>query len=200
MNATDNYKKHTSGNPLKRYFINNFFKTLLFQIKDLDIESVLDVGCGEGFTLNKLQEEGIGKKWEGIDFSEEAIKIGKKLYPSLDLHKGDISNLEYKNSSFDLVCCAEVLEHLKEPEDGLKELLRVSKKYLILSVPNEPMFYLFNYTQWGKDIGHINKWTSRRFKKFVQKNIEGQQPRGSESKVLSVKTPFPWTIVLLEKI
>lgn len=186
--GTDNYKKHTSGNPLKRFFIRNFFNILLSQIKNLKIESVLDVGCGEGFTLNKLKENNIGKKHEGVDYAKEAIVIGSKLYPKLNLHQGNIYDLKYKDNSFDLVICSEVLEHLENPQKALKELARVSKKYLVLSVPNEPFFYLFNYTQWGKDIGHINKWTSREFKKLVNKQ--------RKIKILKAKTPFPWTMIL----
>lgn len=199
---TDNYKKHTSKNPLKLYFINRFFKKFTLLIKDLDIESVLDVGCGEGVTLSKLKKEGIGKSWEGVDSEEEAIKIGKKMHPNLSLNKGNVYDLEYKNSSFDLVICTEVLEHLEDPGKGFEELLRVSKKYVIFSVPNEPFFYLFNYTQWGKDIGHINKWCCRRFVKFLKSSRSSTERSGTNlkvHKVISVKTPFPWTIVLLEK-
>lgn len=150
----------------------------------------MDVGCGEGFTLNKLKKNNIGKKYLGIDYSKTAIEIGKRLYPELDLKTGDIYKLEFKDNSFDLVICSEVLEHLENPLKALKELIRVSGKYILLSVPNEPLFQLFNFTQWGKDIGHINHWTSFGFKKLVEsENI----------KIISVRTPFPWTVVLLEK-
>lgn len=187
---TDNYVKHTSGNPLKKFFISNFYKTLLSQIKNLKIESVLDAGCGEGFTLNKLRENKIGKIHEGIDYSKEAIYLGKKAYPNLHILQGNIYDLKYKDNSFDLVICSEVLEHLEDPQKALKELSRVSKKYILLSVPNEPFFYFFNYTQWGKDIGHINKWTFLGFKRLTQKE---------KLKIISLKLPFPWTIVLVEK-
>ena len=190
MTSTSNYQKHTSKNPLKRFFINNFFQKLISQVKNLEIESVLDVGCGEGFTLNKLKENKIGKAHEGIDYSKEAILLGKKTYPNLHVLQGDIYDLKYKDNSFDLVICSEVLEHLENPQKALRELIRVSKKYILVSVPNEPWFYLFNYTQWGKDIGHINKWSKNKFVKFIK--LESY-------KVISVKTPFPWTIVLLEK-
>lgn len=187
---TDNFAKHTSGNPLKIFFIDNFYKVFFKIVENLKVDTVLDVGCGEGFTLNKLKENKIGKAYEGIDYSEDAITIGRKLYPNLNLNKGDIYKLSYKDNSFDLVICSEVLEHLEEPEKGLKELIRVSKKYILLSVPNEPWFYLFNYTQWGKDIGHVNKWTFLGFKKLIQKE---------KLKIISLKLPFPWTIVLVEK-
>ena len=141
---TDNYVKHTSGNPLKIFFIDNFYKVILKIVKNIKINTILDVGCGEGFTLNKFKKEGIGKTYKGIDYSNDAILIGKKLYPDLDLSQGNIYKLPFKNNSFDLVVCNEVLEHLENPEKGIKELIRVSKKYILLSVPNEPFFYFFN--------------------------------------------------------
>jgi len=190
MNKTDNYQKHTSKNPLKKFFIRNFFETLFSLIKNLKIETVLDVGCGEGFTLNKLKENKIGKTYEGIDYSKEAIALGRKAYPDLHIFEGNIYDLKYKDNSFDLVICSEVVEHLENPQKALKELLRVSKKYVLLSVPNEPWFWLSNYTQWGIDIGHINKWSRNQFLKFIK--LESY-------KVLSLKTPFPWTVVLLKK-
>ena len=90
---------------------------------------------------------------------------------------------------WDLVISTEVLEHLKNPKAALKELKRVSNKYILISVPNEPWFWLFNYTQWGKDIGHVNKWSSKTFIKFL--NSQGL-------KTLNVRTPFPWTLVFGE--
>lgn len=197
MKKTDNFVKHTSQNPLQKLLINNFYNYLIATIKDFEIESVLDVGCGEGFTLNKLSEEGIGKKLEGVDFLKTAIDLGKKAHPKLTLNQGNIYKLEYKNNSFDLVMATEVLEHLEDPRKGLKELIRVSKKYLLLSVPNEPFFMGANFlrgknwSRWGNDIEHIQHWTSKRFQQFTTNN--------SQLSILKVRHPFPWTLLLLGK-
>jgi 2-polyprenyl-3-methyl-5-hydroxy-6-metoxy-1,4-benzoquinol methylase len=187
--STDNYSKHTSKNPLKKYLINNFFETLRRNLVGLRIETVLDVGCGEGFTLKKLEDWKIGKEYKGIDSSGEAIKLGKKHNPNLNIEIGDIYNLKFKSKSFDLIICTEVLEHLEDPGKALAELKRVSRKYILFSVPNEPWFKLFNFTQWGKDIGHINKWSKNRFAKFIKLN---------NLRILDAKTPFPWTLILAE--
>ena len=198
MKKTDNFRKHISSNPLQKLLINNFYKNLLSAIKDLKIESALDVGCGEGFTLNKLSENKIGKRLEGVDFLETAIELGKKTHPNLILSQGDIYKLKYQNNSFDLVMATEVLEHLKDPKRGLKELIRVSKKYILLSVPNEPIFMMANFlrgknlTRWGNDVEHIQHWSSKSFQQFIIQN--------SKFKILKVRRPFPWTMILLTKI
>lgn len=197
MKLPNNYQKHTSKNPIQKFLIENFYKALVQIIGDLKPEAVLDAGCGEGFTLARLQKNGIGKQLEGIEYSTEAITLGRKMYPSLALKQGDIYALPYKNNSFDLVICSEVLEHLERPEKALEEIIRVSKRYCLLSVPNEPVFMISNLlrgknlSRWGNDIEHINHWSSKGFEKFVKEK---------GLKLLVTKAPFPWTMILGEKI
>jgi len=197
MKQTDNYKKHTHKNPIQRFLLANFFRNLASLTKAKTVDSILDVGCGEGFTLNRLKENGIGKKLEGIEYLQAAIDLGKKTYPDIKITKGDIYKLPYKDNAFDLVLCTEVLEHLESPEKALKELVRVSKKYLVISVPNEP-FFMFaqmvrgkNWSRLGNDIEHINHWTMFGFPKFVKKS--------AKVKILAKRFPFAWTMLLLEK-
>jgi SAM-dependent methyltransferase len=195
---TDNYKKHTHKNPIQRLLLWNFFRNLLSLVASKKVDSILDVGCGEGFTLNRLKEYGIGKYLEGVEQSKDAIELGRKTYPDIKIIKGSIYDLPYKDNSFNLVLCTEVLEHLDNPSKALKELVRVSSKYLIVSVPNEPYFMLAqlvrgkNWSRFGNDIEHINHWTMFGFLKFVNKTTTNVQIRAK-------KFPFAWTMLLLEK-
>lgn len=192
-----NFIKHTSKNPIQRLLINNFFHGLTSLIEPLKVNSILDAGCGEGFTMNKIQKEKICKKIEGIEYSKQAVDLGKKIYPDLEIKQESIYNLSYKNNSFDLVICTEVLEHLENPQKALQEMLRVSKKYLLISVPNEPLFMLSNFirgkniSRLGNDIGHINHWNILSFKKFLNDN---------GIKIKLMKLPYPWIMILGEKI
>lgn len=193
--STDNYKKHTAQNPLQRKLIDNFYSVFLEEAKNLKPDSVLDVGCGEGFTLEKFKNRGIGKKLVGIDFLDTAIKIGKKERPYLDLRIGNIYDIPFEDKSFDLVVCSEVLEHVDDPQKALSELERVTKKYVLLSVPNEPFFILANFlrgknwSRFGNDIEHINHWSMFGFEKFISSKYE----------VVTRKQPFPWTIIVGKK-
>lgn len=191
-----NFEKHTTKNPIGKLFLNNFLKTVVKTIRPLNIDSVLDVGCGEGFTLHRLSKEKIGKEFEGLEYDEKAIELGKKLYPRLKITKGDIYDLPYKSNSFDLVVCTEVLEHLENPKKAYRELVRVSKKYVLLSVPNEPFFTiqriarLQNVLHLGAHPEHIQHWTIPAFTKFVK--VRGV-------KLVSRRFPIPWTMTLLKK-
>ena len=190
MNSTDNFVKHTTKNPLQKFFIERFNEKLLQVVKDLDVKTILDVGCGEGFTLQKLKDAGIGKTLEGIDYDKIAIDIGKKLHPKILIKRGDIYKLPYKDNEFDLIICTEVFEHLEYTEKAMTELQRVTKKYCLLSVPHEPIFMIVDYLR-GKtpqSIGHINHWSRNGFKQFV----------GKEFSVKAIFNPFPWTMILAE--
>lgn len=191
-----NFLKHTSKNPIQKFLIKNFYSSLISLAKTLKAESILDAGCGEGFTMDKLIQNQMGKRVEGVEYSKEAIALGKKLFPHLTIRQGSVYNLPYKDNSFDLIICTEVLEHLEEPAKAIKEMLRVSKKYLIISVPNEPFFMLSNFLRGknllrlGNDVGHINHWNPLSLKRYLTQN---------KVKVKKIKLPFPWIIILGEK-
>lgn len=193
---TTNFEKHSSKNPLQQMLLNNYYKEFFRMLMGKKIESVLDAGAGEGITLRKIKDKHIGKKHEGIEYMDEAIEIGKKVNPDITIKKGNIYELPYKDATFDLVICTEVLEHLDDPKKALQELRRVSKKYLILSVPNEPWF-TFQRIARGKNLlklgahpEHIQHWRSNQFIKFLRSN---------KLKVKEKKLPFAWTLVLAQK-
>ncbi len=192
-----NLAKHTTKNPVGRFFLNNFLKTVVKTTKPLHIETVLDAGCGEGFTLDHLQKEKIGKVFEGIEYDGQAVLLANVMYPKIKIIKGDIYKLPYKNNSFDLVICTEVLEHLENPKKAYRELLRVSRKYVLISVPNEPFFTIQriarfqNILHLGAHPEHIQHWTYRSFTKFVK--VKGV-------KIVTRKLPIPWTMIMVRKV
>jgi ubiquinone/menaquinone biosynthesis C-methylase UbiE len=192
---TDNYRKYKTSNPLQRFFINRFLATIIREAKNINPKQVLDAGCGEGFILDRLYKANIGTKLIGIDFSKQAIEIAKRERPHLDIRHGNIYELPFKDNTFDLVLCCEVLEHLTDPEKALAEIQRVAKQYVILSVPNEPFFMLANFLRgknWsrlGNDIEHIQHWSGKGFENFVS----------SKFIIFSRKQPFPWTVILGKK-
>ena len=189
-----NYIKHKSKNPLQRFLIERFFSSLVSLAKPLNPKKVLDAGCGEGFSLNKLIINNVGEELEGIENSKEAIALGKKLFPKAKIKLGSVYDLPYETNYFDLVLCTEVLEHLENPQKALSEIIRVSKKYIILSVPNEPFFRLANFLagkyikSFGNSPGHINHWNLFSFQRFIKKQ---------NLKIKNIKFPFPWIMVLL---
>lgn len=193
---TSNYVKHTKSSAAQGALIEQFYRSMFALIKQLDIHSVLDAGCGEGFTLERLKKSGIGKKLVGFDASEEAIRLGRKLFPGQAISLGDIYAISHKDKSFDLVICSEVLEHLERPSLALSELARVSRQYILLTVPWEPWFQTANFIRgkylsgWGNHPEHINHWTHGGFLRLV---------RDSGLVIVASRISFPWTIVLTRR-
>lgn len=191
--TSSNLRKHTSGNPLQRALLDRFHHVaaaLLSQARPAP-RRALDAGCGEGFAMRAVLG-GLGAAVVGLDGSPGALRIAAALNPGRRFAAGDLLDLPFAARSFDLVVCMEVLEHLADPAGGLAELCRVSAGWLLLSVPNEPLFRGANFLRgknvraWGNDPGHVNHWSSRGFLRFA----------GAHCRVVAARTSFPWTIAL----
>jgi ubiquinone/menaquinone biosynthesis C-methylase UbiE len=99
-------------------------------------ESILEVGCGEGTKLANISSK--NTKLNGVDLSQTAVKTAQKQFKNISFEVADASSLPFKDSSFDLVYSAFMIEHIQNPEKVIKEMLRVTKdkKYLALLAPN----------------------------------------------------------------
>jgi ubiquinone/menaquinone biosynthesis C-methylase UbiE len=93
-------------------------------------KSILDVGCGNGDFLQRLS--GKYDRICGVDRSRTALK-----YVSAEKQIASIDDLPFDDLEFDTVCCLEVIEHLPLQiyEKGLRELMRVARKQILISVP-----------------------------------------------------------------
>ncbi len=107
----------------------------IIKIIPSDTKSILDVGCGNGFFVNTLSNTFSNRfnRVIGLDPSKEALK-----YVKTEKTCGTITELPFENESFDLVTSLEVLEHLPHEDynRGISELKRVSRKHIIITVPN----------------------------------------------------------------
>ena len=176
MENTSNYKKYKSKNPLKRIIVSRFKKKISkFLLEYNDKDSLLDVGCGEGFVADYIYHNTKIKNIVGIDNSDIALSYAKKNNPNITYKNMDICDLKEK-SKYDLVICLEVLEHMKNPEVIVKNLCDCARKKIIISVPHEPFFslgnlvFLKNVKRLGVPEEHINIWTKKKFKKFLMDN------------------------------
>ncbi len=111
-------------NSLER-FVSYYYQTSL--VSDLIVNSgkVLEIGVGANITSLYLKSAGL---------EVTTCDIDKDLNPDI---VADIRNLLFENNSFEAVTAFEVLEHLpwEDFERTLMELKRVSKKYIIISLP-----------------------------------------------------------------
>ena len=103
--------------------------------KHFKFENILDVGCGMGHMVRNLLKRCY--KVKGVDISQDAIKF---FMPDLAKEKivshAGVEKLPFKNNQFDLVFCSDVMEHIpiSDVADSIKELARVARKYLVLTI------------------------------------------------------------------
>ena len=102
--------------------------------------TILEVGCSSGHLLRTLSKKEKDLNYVGVDIDQYAIskgnaelnRIALKGIKSAQLIEAEITELPFKNKSFDIVVSLNVLEHLNEPSRAMRELLRCSNKYLII--------------------------------------------------------------------
>lgn len=98
--------------------------------------SILDVGCGYGRTLNELYSLGY-HKLVGIDFAENMIKRGNRMFPYLDLRVQENENINLDDESVDAVILFAVLTCIcndTAQEKLIAEIRRVLKPNGIIYV------------------------------------------------------------------
>ena len=188
--------KYTNQNPIHRLALKKYVDTLAKTLRPLNVGSVLDFGCGEGFLLERLEGAGIRfPSYHGVDVRPEAIETAKVRHPHQSFSTGDILCLPQQPGSFDLVLACQVLEHVPDPARLLQRLTEISSRYVLLTVPLEPWFQIMNLLR-GRDLAnlgnhpeHINHWGVRSFRAFVSKALRAH----------SISVSFPFIVLLGEK-
>jgi len=97
--------------------------------------SFLEVGCAEGMLMRLYGSFHPGASRTGFDISEGYLERARELDPDAGYVRGDAADLPFEDRSFDVVLCAETLEHTPDPEKVVSELGRVTSRHLVVTVP-----------------------------------------------------------------
>ena len=159
-------------------------------IENLQIGNVLDVGCAGG-EISEFATQ-IGHKVVAVDLNQPQTQLSKAIFVQHDLDKGLPSTI---NEKFDLIICADVLEHMRTPDRLLYELqerLTTSGK-IVASIPNFGNWYprtrvllgKFDYDARGiLDQSHLRFFTKKSFIRIA--NTAGYDV----TKIWTTGTPF----------
>jgi methionine biosynthesis protein MetW len=140
-------------------------------------ERVLDVGCSDGCLARYLPENEV---W-GLDVNPRAVERARQFCKNaevFDLNLLDSQPLPFE-SEFDVIVCADVLEHLLWPEKVLRHLAGTLRNggRAVISLPNialwrvrlKLLFGLFDYTEYGVlDSTHLHFYTFKTAKELVE--------------------------------
>jgi 2-polyprenyl-3-methyl-5-hydroxy-6-metoxy-1,4-benzoquinol methylase len=189
------FDKYGSTNPLVRRLMSGFEASLDRLFAHAAPRSVLDVGCGEGVLTYRWAERLGEKPIVGIDLADPklAAEWSTRRRENLEFRTFAGGALPFPDGSFDLVGAIEVLEHVPDPERTVADMARVAARYLLVSVPREPLWRALNVARgayvrdFGNTPGHLNHWSKRGFIGMLE----------SHGEVVEARSPFPWTMVLV---
>jgi ubiquinone/menaquinone biosynthesis C-methylase UbiE len=192
------YDKYASRNPLAALLTRRFLDTLDALLDESLVAgmpaSLLDVGCGEGVLARRWARRWRTLEILAVDREPLSAEWDRREEPNLSFGVADACSLPFADGQFDVVCGVELLEQVPAADVALAELVRVARRAVLVSVPREPLWRVLNvlrgaYVDWlGNPPGHVNHYSRGAFVRLA----------GGHGRILEVRTPLPWTIVLIE--
>lgn len=111
-------------------------------------KNVLDIGAGDGLITHLLN-------CKGIDIDPLAVSLAQQR--KVDVHLDDIYTI---TGHYDAVFLGDILEHLKHPQQAIKQISQITNKIYITTPPRQKD-KLYPY--------HFQEWTPEELKKFFEK-------------------------------
>ncbi len=174
--------------------------------------TVLDAGCGSGYYWHSLRRRGVGCQYYGIDYSPSLIDIGRRELAPFGLPGGRLraAMIEDLDTVYDAVICFNVLPWLPHYHQGLERLCAASGRHLLIRTALADQEQI----RWEEDgyleegYNHLksywNVYAREAFEGFIAeqgfKVTRIRDERTSDGVEMVVGKPFPWRILLCERI
>ncbi|MDD1681268.1 MAG: flippase-like domain-containing protein [Methanoregula sp.] len=132
-------KAYNSDLCTQRFFQRRRTATIKTMLDPQNGEIILDIGCGSGVQLRALDVNSPGLLI-GMDLNRNALQFAKgKDIPNTEFLIADAEQLPFKDKTVNRIICAEIIEHLHEPEKMIAESDRVLADCgkIVISTPNE---------------------------------------------------------------
>jgi len=101
-----------------------------------EMESLIDVGCGDGYFCHWIAERVRVARIVGVDVSRPRIQRAMATYPEVEYAWGRLPKLPFRADEFQVATCIEVLEHQEEPVAALREVARIVQRHVVITVPD----------------------------------------------------------------
>jgi SAM-dependent methyltransferase len=133
------------------------------EIADLHgLRRILDVGCGSGYKLVKYFGD---FDTIGVDLAPTVAFLRKK-YPTRRWEICDFKSLP--DFLPDLILCADLIEHLKDPGELIRYLKSFPDAHLVISTPERNLLLQGTHNGPPRNRAHVREWSMAEFRAFMQ--------------------------------
>ena len=164
MNSTpDMHSFYDSGWPewydMKEYGpASKHVRRIIFQLlSSIEFNSVMDAGCGVATLLDDISRSYPQAELYGCEYSGDAVEIAKKRMPKGHFWQIDLSK-DAAPAQVDLVTCIDVLEHIDDDLTAMRNLAKMTRKYVLIVVPIGPLFEAERVR-----VGHVHGYSQAEF-------------------------------------
>jgi ubiquinone/menaquinone biosynthesis C-methylase UbiE len=141
---------------------------ILMACNNIPHDTVLEIGCGEGSVLKRLDDIHFGSYLYGLEISHNAVHAtnSRNIESLAECKMYDGYTIPYDNNKFDLAILSHVVEHLEYPRRLLYEAARVAN-YVFIETPLEDTIRLKKDYSFDK-VGHVNFYSFKTVRRLVQ--------------------------------
>ena len=136
------------------------FSEIFRKLPESEIQTIADIGCGEGSNLYFLRSQFPQAQLFGFDISKTAIEVAKQNvnaeFDLLDIQR------EIPKQKFDLVFCSDVVEHIEDDMTAIKNIKRITNKYAMIATVQGRM----RNNEQG--IGHVRNYDYGELKQKIE--------------------------------
>jgi len=127
----ENIDPHLEVARSKKRFYNRVLNDLSLKVRG-EMKSILDVGCGFGYFLELASQKG----WQasGIEIVNRAVRDAKAKVGNQNIFHGTLKEAKYPNEFFDAITLWDVLFHVQDPYEELRECHRVLKRKGVIGI------------------------------------------------------------------
>lgn len=150
-------------------------------MRENNLTSIVDVGCGSGFKLIKYLND---FHTIGIE-TEPCFSMLKQKYPNRNWLLSGEQEISFKSydeiKNSDVALCCDVIEHIVNPDNLIEYLININAKYYIISTPcreilctHEKFAHMYASFWNGPPMNqsHVREWTMQEFKTYVSTKFQ----------------------------
>ena len=124
--------QNSSTSHIARYIVT---KSILNALNKYRFTNLVDIGGAEGYTAHVIQKV-FNVNVQITDFSPNACLRANEIF-GIRGTPCDIHHLPFQDNEFEVTLCSETIEHVTDYKKAIQELLRITSKVLIITVPHE---------------------------------------------------------------